>query len=584
MIKSFITNLLRKNNYDKTRLLDIFWAIQDKYNYVSPECLKLLGKKLNLSIPELKDTLTFYHFFHERPSGIHRIYVDTSTIAEMKGGIDVWIAFQKELGIFFGEMTEDGQVGLYETSCIGMSDQSPAALIDMIPVTNLTPTKVKKIVKDLLAGKKMKSNVKNNVFKKGPVFFGAYKKGESLEKIKNCSPRDIIGMIKESGLRGRGGAGFPTGLKWEMCFNQKETTRYIVCNADEGEPGTFKDRFLLMKKPQAIIEGMILAGFALGAKEGLIYLRAEYRYLLNDLNKVLQEFRKKKLLGKNILNQKGFNFDIRIVLGAGAYVVGEETALLESLEGRRGEPRVRPPFPVECGYLGKPTIVNNVETFFAVSQIINNGVLWYQKFGSGKSIGTKLLSVSGDVKKPGIYEIEWGLKVGDLLKLVEAQNPLALQVGGPSGNMISSADVNREISFEDLPTGGSIMVFSKERNLLAVVKNFIQFFVNESCGACLPCRAGAPVLNEKIDFIISGKAAREDLDRIKTWSNMISKTSRCGLGQTCSNPLITSMEAFPELYHENVLEQESGQRPFDLEEKLQEYEEVIAIHEEIYKP
>lgn len=574
-MKIYVQSLAKKFNNDKKRLLDIFWEIQNKYGWISPDVLENLKIPLGSSIPELRDTLSFYHFFHDKPAGKHQIYLDTSAIAELSGGKEVSAVFQTELGVSIGEVTEDGNIGLYETSCIGMSDQSPAALIDMVPVTNLTPDKVYKIVTDLKLGKVPKAKVTNIVHQEGPVFFAKYEMGDSVNRLKELKPSEILEMVKKSGLRGRGGAGFSTGLKWEYCSKQVEKTRYVVCNADEGEPGTFKDRYLLTEKPELLIDGMIAASYGLGAKEGFIYLRGEYSYLLNDLNNLLSSYRQKKLLGKN--------FDIRIQLGAGSYVVGEETALLESMEGKRGEPRVRPPFPVGQGYLGKPTIINNVETFASVAQILKHGVDFYRQFGTQQSEGTKLLSVSGDVEKPGIYEIEWGQSIGEFLKMVGAKNPQAVQVGGPSGEMISAMDKTRNIAFEDLPTGGSMMVFSKNRNLLKIVKNFIQFFVNESCGCCLPCRAGNIVLNEQTNYILAGEAAREDLERIKAWSKIISKSSRCGLGQTCANPLTTSLKAFPDMYLEKVCEHESDYRAFDIESKLNEYKEVVALHEELNK-
>jgi len=578
-MKRFIESICKTFNCDKTRLLDIFWAIQEKYSYVPQKTLDLLSHKLKLSIPELKDTLTFYHFFHQKPSGKIIIYVDSSAISEIFGLNKIISSFEQELNCKMGEVDPTGQFGLFKTPCIGMSDQAPAALIHGIPVGKLTTAKIKKIVADLRKNILPKVQIKNKVQLRGPVLFEKHNVGESLDLLYALTPDQIIQEVEDSGIRGRGGAGFSTGKKWRFCAEQKEKQRYIVCNADEGEPGTFKDRYLLTKNPTLVFEGMILAARAIGANQGLIYLRAEYKYLKGHLQSILDQMQLQNLLGNQILDIPNFDFHIRIQLGAGSYVVGEETALLESLEGRRGEPRMRPPFPVEQGYLSKPTIINNVETFASVSKIIKNGAHWYKKFGTSSSPGTKLLSVSGDCAHPGIYEVEWGLSIRQFLKLVGATNTLAVQVGGPSGQCISLKEKNRRLSFDDLPTGGSMMVFSKKRNLLNIIKNFVQFFQDESCGCCLPCRAGNIVLNEQMHAILSSEAAEVDLQRIQNWSKIISASSRCGLGQSCTNPMISSMQAFPEIYKKNVKAHESLYRPFDVENKTVEYEQVVQLHE-----
>lgn len=577
-MKTTIKTIIKKYKKDKTRLLDIFWDIQRLHGHVSNNDLKVLSKGLGLSIPELKDTLTFYHFLHDRPVGKHQIYIDTSAISECAGVEKIIKAFEKELGCKMGKVDPSGKIALFPTSCIGMSDQAPAALINGVPITKLTASKARTIVQALKKNKKPESKVTNKVHQKGPVLFDSHTMGKSLLNLLLLEPTDVIEEVTKAGIRGRGGAGFSTGLKWKLCANQQEKTKYVVCNGDEGEPGTFKDRFLLTEKTALIFEGMIIAAHALGAQQGLFYLRAEYYYLLKHMEKVLEEMRKQNLLGKNILGVKGFHFDIRIQLGAGAYVVGEETALLESLEGKRGEPRVRPPFPVEEGYLGKPTVVNNVETFASVSKIIEHGAEWYRQYGTEHSPGTKLLSVSGDVKRPGIYEIEWGQTIGEFIAMVGAENPLAIQVGGPSGTCLNAMDIHRRIAFEDLATGGSMMVFNRDRDLLKIIKNFVQFFVDESCGCCLPCRAGNIVLNEQIDTIRAGDGARIDLERIKAWSQIISPASRCGLGQTCTNPMVTSMESFPDIYEKQVNEHEALFKHFDVEEKLKPYEETVELH------
>lgn len=569
-MQKFIAKIAKKYNCDKTRLLDVFWEIQRQHRYVSEQALEFLSLHFQLSVAELKDTLTFYHFFHTTPAGQHRIYLDKSVVAKMFGAKEIRQAFEQELGIQVGEVTADGKIGLYTTDCIGMSDQQPAALIAGVPVGNLTPKKVHQIVAQLKKSKPPKVSIQNCVQQSGPVFFDNYAFGKALTQAMSLSADEILEEIELSNLRGRGGAGFSTGMKWKVCANQSEAIKYVVCNADEGEPGTFKDRFLITKKAAMLIEGMAIAARAIGAQAGFIYLRAEYHYLQEHLQKQIEKYCPPW-------------FKIRIQMGAGAYVVGEETALLESMEGRRGEPRIRPPFPVEQGYLGKPTIVNNVETFCAVTKIIQYGALWYVSLGTEKSSGTKLLSVSGDCRRPGIYEVEWGLKIDEFLQLVGA-NPKttqAVQIGGPSGTCLNTArvqDRHRTISFEDLPTGGSMIVIGKQRHLLEIVKDFTKFFVAESCGCCVPCRAGGIVLKEQIEQILRGEAASSDLQKIKDWSKIINATSRCGLGQTCSNPLTFTIENFPKLY-QKLMGQEKDFEPFDVDEKTQAYDEFVSQYD-----
>ncbi|NNK74412.1 MAG: NADP oxidoreductase, partial [Flavobacteriaceae bacterium] len=348
-----------------------------------------------------------------------------------------------------------------------------------------------------------------------------------------------------------------------------------VCNADEGEPGTFKDRVLLEAYPELLIEGMIIAGYAIGAKQGIIYLRAEYRYLAKKIKAALKNYRDHGYLGGRIDAREDFEFDIRIQLGAGAYVCGEETALLHSMEGKRGEPGTKEYFPVERGYLGKPTVVNNVETLCAVPRILNMGVDQWLELGTEKSPGTKLLSVSGDCAKPGIYEIEWGMNMRTLIDLMGAEQPYMIQFSGPSGTSLSEADFDRDICREDLVCGGSVMVFNKTRNLLQILKSYSNFFVEESCGICVPCRTGNFLLNKKIDKLILGHGEKKDLEDIKEWSHIIKTTSRCGLGTMSSNSLEDIIRKFPEVFKKSISDNTDFNKAFNLETATQDYDSII---------
>lgn len=378
----------------------------------------------------------------------------------------------------------------------------------------------------------------------GPVIFSEYKRGESINKAVSMSREDILFEVKEAKLKGRGGAGFPTSTKWMLVAAAKSDQKYIICNADEGEPGTFKDRVLLIEYPELVFDGMVVAGYTIGASIGIVYLRGEYEYLLKSLEDYLEEMRKDNLLGKNILGKDGFNFDIKIFLGSGAYVCGEETALIESLEGHRGEARNRPPYPVNTGYLGKPTSVNNVETLASICHIVMKGGGWYSRFGTDKSTGSKLFSISGDCELPGVYELPWGTTITEVLDLVKAKNTKAVQIGGASGICIPKSMFNRTLAYEDIPTGGSIIIFNESRNMLHVLKNFMEFFVEESCGQCTPCRIGNVKLLEGVQMIEDGKFTFAYINKLKELGKTMQVASKCGLGQSSPNSFISILDNF----------------------------------------
>ncbi len=379
--------------------------------------------------------------------------------------------------------------------------------------------------------------------RKGKILFGEYIPGSGLRKALEMERRDILFELKTSGLRGRGGAGFPISTKWMLTAAAESEEKYFICNADEGEPGTFKDKVLLSEYPELVFEGMIIGGYTIGAEVGILYLRGEYSYLLPQLNDYLEKMRKENLLGKNILG-KCVNFDIHIFLGQGAYVCGEETALIESLEGRRGEARNRPPFPVTTGLFGKPTVVNNVETLATVPHIVLKGGDWYAGFGTEKTKGTKLISVSGDCKYPGVYEISWGTTVKEVLELVGAEDTKAVQVGGASGICIGKNEFDRKLAYEDLATGGSIIVINSKRNMLRVLENFMEFFVEESCGQCTPCRIGNVKLLDAVRQMQQGKFQENRLAKYLELAETMKLASKCGLGQSSPNPFVSIISNF----------------------------------------
>ena len=361
--------------------------------------------------------------------------------------------------------------------------------------------------------------VESNVHTRGPVFFRGQTDCKAL--LKNCladSPEQTIATVAESGLRGYGGAGFRTGLKWQLCRAAPGDEKYVICNADEGEPGTFKDRALLTRSPQDVFMGMVIAAYAIGSRHGIVYLRAEYAYLKRYLESQLQQLRDDGLLGSSVGGRPGFDFDIRIQMGAGSYVCGEESALIESCEGKRGTPRLKPPFPVQEGYLGKPTCVNNVETFAAATRVVEEGAEWFRRMGTPDSAGTRLLSVAGDCDRPGVYEVEWGIPLDEVLTMVGAHDARAVQISGPSGECLSvEADGRRRIAYEDIPCNGAVTIFNSTRDLLDCVKDYTKFFADESCGICVPCRAGTVDLHNKVELILAGTGTQKDVDDVASW-------------------------------------------------------------------
>jgi [NiFe] hydrogenase diaphorase moiety large subunit len=378
----------------------------------------------------------------------------------------------------------------------------------------------------------------------GPLTFDKIDSDSGLKAALGGTPQQLIDQIIASQLKGRGGAGFPTGLKWKFAAASPGDIHYVICNADEGEPGTFKDRVILSDYADAVFAGMTIAGYAIGSDIGIIYLRGEYTYLLPHLEEKLRARREKGLLGNNIGGKNGFNFDIKVRLGSGAYVCGEETALIESLEGNRGEPRNRPPFPVDTGFNSQPSIVNNVETFGWVTCICAKGADWFKSIGTERSAGPKIFSVSGDCRRPGVYEFPFGITVEELLKEVDGTDAKAVQLGGASGICVPAGEFKRKIAFEDIATGGSVIVFGPQRDMLNVAKNFLEFFVEESCGQCTPCRDGNAVLLKGVEMLEQGTCSTTYLKELCALGETMQLASKCGLGQSSSNAFVSIVTHF----------------------------------------
>ncbi len=560
------------------QLLDALWERQTALGFLSEESIKGIARQFHMPVSEVSSVASFYHFFHTAPAGRFTIYLDNSILAQFAGRSRIKEAFEKATGAKMGEVSADGLFGLFETPCIGLPDQLPAALINFQPFTFLTPAKVQRIVTSLREGQTpaaLADPIQEPLYHprclRTPFLTGEYKTGFSLKRLRQMTSTEVLSEIRKSGLSGMGGALFSTGRKWSLA-RIHEGPRVIIANADEGEPGTFKDRFLLDRFPGLVLEGMIAAGYAAGAEEGILYLRAEYQWLLPKLQKAMDELQQLSWLGDHLPTLEPHQFSIRIQVGAGAYVCGEETALIESLEGKRGQPRPRNVYPVERGYLGRPTVVNNVETLALAARIMEKGAASFQKLGTADSPGVKLLCISGDCDRPGIYELPWGVHLGEVLEVAGASDAHYVQVSGPSGVAVGPSGFSRLLGREDLPTNGTLMVFSKQRDLGTILRNFNQFFRHESCGACLPCRSGNQMIAHKLAKLQDGRVTERDLDDLRQWGDMMHSGSRCGLGKYAVQAIQTAMLAFPEYFEARV----QGSIVFDLERSLQDYQNAVS--------
>jgi [NiFe] hydrogenase diaphorase moiety large subunit len=570
----------------RTQMLNRLWEFQQSKGFISDSDISTLAREYDLSVIEVEGVVSFYHFFHRTPAGKFTIYLNNSMTSELKGFRRMLEAFEHETGAVVGSVDPTGTFGLFLTPCIGLCDQEPAALINFYPFTNLNTLKIRSVITKLKKGVPVSkicdhpdSHIRYTSTKDEGVFFREFNPGDALLKLSRMGPEGIIDVMRDSKLAGRGGAFYPTWMKWQAAAEEENKPKVVICNADEGEPGTFKDRVLMNEVPETMIEGMIACGYTIGAEYGFIYLRGEYRWLKEKIDKALDLYREKGFLGRHCGGISGFHFDIRVQMGAGSYVCGEETAMIESLEGKRGEPRTKWFFPVQKGYLQLPTVVNNVETFCAAARVIQVGVKEYTKYGLPKSPGTKLISVSGDCKLPGIYEIEWGMTLKELLDLCEAEDPWYIQESGPSGTVLGLEDMNRPIAmFGDMFTqhircGGAVTIFNKRRDITQILMNYANFYTSESCGICTPCRAGNFIIQRKLEHLQNGLADADDLEDLRKWSFLIRNTSRCGLGKTASNSLVIALDKFADYFTDHIAPSDKVQnRKFDLESATHEYE------------
>jgi NADH:ubiquinone oxidoreductase subunit F (NADH-binding)/NADH:ubiquinone oxidoreductase subunit E len=563
----------------KGGLLPALHAVQSVCgNWLPKEALTLVSRGFDVPYPYLYGVLSFYTMFATQPRGRYIIRLCESPPCHVMGAESLQEVLEADLGIHAGETTEDGLFTLEHTACLGVCEVAPAMQINEVVHGRLTADKVKQILADYRAGKAPdyktlrrttnpvsdypaspdEQTLLRNVDQIDPMNLDDYLANGGYEALKKVltgmSDEQVVEEVKASGLRGRGGAGFPTGLKWSFTRPVPITPKYIICNADEGEPGTIKDRYLMEGDPHRVLEGMAIGGFAVGASFGYIYCRGEYYLSMHRLQNAIDQAVAKNLLGDNIMGT-GFSFHIQIQTGGGSYVCGEETALIESIQGERGNPRVKPPFPGQVGVWYKPTIVNNVESWASVPDIITKGAQWYAAKGTEDSKGTKIFQVTGHVNSPGIVEANMGMPLSTLINQIgkgcrEGKKIKAVQPGGAAGGFITPEHLDTPLEYaamakvEGAVGSGTMLVMDENTCIIDVVKCLMYFFQHESCGFCLPCRRGTRVLYEMVCKIAEGKGTEADMDRMLVLSKAMVDSANCALGWSPYSFLKTTMERF----------------------------------------
>jgi NADH-quinone oxidoreductase subunit F len=561
------SQLLTRYPVKRSALVPMLLYAQDAFGHISDEMIAEIARRLDLNALQVTETLVYYSMLRRQPAGRCHVQVCTNIACMLRGGYDLWEHAKKRLGIGHKQTTPDGQFSLEEVECIGACTGAPAVQVNYDFYENLSVELFDKILDQLAAQQRPKTaqpisgSLHERHAAEVPVIsrrFGlpnshtldvylqhdGYK---ALEKaLTEMTPEQIIEEVKKSNLRGRGGAGFPAGVKWS--FVPKETTKpkYIIANADESEPGTCKDRPLMEMDPHQLIEGMVIAGRAVNAHQGYIYIRGEYRYVLEILDAAIAEAYARGYLGKNILGS-GFDFELCTHTGAGAYECGEESALMESLEGKRGYPRIRPPFPAVVGLYGCPTVINNVETLSSVPAILLNGGEWYANLGTPKNGGTRLFCISGHVNKPGIYELPMGFNLLRMIHDVAGGIPggkklKAVVPGGSSTPPLRAEECDVAMDYDSVARIGSmlgsggVVVLDEETCMVDFARRIIKFYQHESCGWCIPCREGTMWLKKLLERFHDGGGRPEDIPLVDELSrNMLGRTF-CPLGDAAAMP------------------------------------------------
>ncbi len=549
----------------RSTLLPALHAAQQLYGWLSESVAAEVGQALCVPLADVHGVIEFYSMFYRQPTGRTVLRVCSAPVCALAGSDAVADALCRHLKIAPDEVSADGEFTIEHAPCLGLCDHAPALLLGEIAVAQAKPEQAATIC--ARSGDKAVSFVggdirvlTTNCGQGHPTSLAEYStRGgyAGLKKALTMPPQDVIAEVKASGLVGRGGAAFPTGAKWEGAAAAPGQPKYIVCNADESEPGTFKDRVLMEEDPHRALEGMIIAAHTIGAQKGYIYVRGEFPNAFKIMGDAVKAARDAGMLGRNILG--GLDFDIEIRLGAGAYICGEETALFESIEGKRGLPRIKPPFPTTHGLFGKPTVINNVETLCNVPLIIERGAAEYRKMGTELSPGPKLFCVSGQIQRPGLYEVPFGVTLRHLLfdlagGMREGRKFQAALIGGAAGAFAGEKHLDAILSFEGLaaaglPLGsGAIMVFDDTADLRDVLKRTARFFADESCGKCYPCQLGTQRQYEILDRIASGRVAAGDRERLSDIGSTMIDASLCGLGQTAATAVLSAMKLWSGIF------------------------------------
>ncbi|HEX6174341.1 MAG TPA: NAD(P)H-dependent oxidoreductase subunit E [Candidatus Binatia bacterium] len=550
----------------RAALLPALHLAQQLHGWIPEAVAAEVGRILGVPLADVHGVIDFYEMLSRQPIGRTVVRVCNAPVCGLAGADGLADALCGYLKVKPGQVSADGEFTIEHAPCLGLCDHAPALLTGDSAIGRAAPEQA-----DTICARKVEKPISfvggdiriltSSCGQGHSTTFAEYSSGggyAALKKALTITPQDVIAEVKAAGLVGRGGAAFPTGIKWEGAAKAVGQPKYIVCNADESEPGTFKDRILMEEDPHRTIEGMIIAAHAVGARYGYIYIRGEYPCAFKAMNDAVDEARRSGIIGENILGS-GLDFDIEMRLGAGAYICGEETALLESIEGKRGFPRIKPPFPTTHGLFGKPTVINNVETFCNIPLIIEGGAAEYRKIGTQRSPGPKLFCVSGQIQEPGLYEVPFGVTLRHLLfelagGLKQGRKLQAVLMGGAAGAFASEKDLDVILSFENLsaaglPLGsGAVMVFDNTADLRDVLKRLARFFADESCGKCYPCQLGTQRQHEILDRAAAGVAVAGDRERLSDVGGTMIDASLCGLGQTAPTAVLSAMKLWPDLF------------------------------------
>ncbi len=560
-MENFLEQLSEKR---RTNLLPSLLKAQELYGYISEEVALKISKVLKVAPADIYGVIEFYSLLYSKPTAETVIRVCTSPLCSLKGADKIKQALFKKLNVEDGVPSTDGRFMVESVQCLGLCDQAPAVMVNNRAVCNIDDDSIDLLINGGGPGSK------NNYYSDNPVITKRFGKIDPLsidDFIKEdgfkgffhaltFTKDELIYAVKSSGLKGRGGAGYPTGLKEQGAVAVEGRETYVICNADESEPGTFKDRIMLSSDPYSVLEGILITAYIVGAKKGYIYIRGEYSEVHDIFTKVIENATKAGYLGENIQGS-GLSFDLEIRSGAGAYICGEETALFESIEGKRGYPRNKPPFPIENGLFGKPTIINNVETFSYLAQVISDKKRVVLTQGGSPS-GTKLFCLSGDLVRPGMYELPFGTKLSEVINDWAGGVPDgeigSIILGGASGSFVPEKYWNIPLDDQSLRAvglalgSGVIMVFNKDRDILKILSDITVFFKHESCGKCYPCQQGTQYQNEIITRLGKGICYKDDSEKLEDIGLTMKDASLCGLGQTASSAVLSAMKIWPNLF------------------------------------